>query len=461
MRSSSIGPGGRAESPRDIAETTEAGSAAPTTRQEPRAELRLADGIEPAPGIGRDLFDPTPGKPVPGTPLQGPGIFGSGGLSGILNAAMDHIATESLKNDPGFKALPQNVQDAMLEEVKKSPRPLAKTFQDYANNANFRGYSADVQATAVQQIGKHAKDPAATTALYRLLNTRGFEQLDNDDKSRLLRMVGGTNDFISKPERQALTTLMSSAAYTSATPTSKGQMLRDFLEKQESTPQLASPNAKTLPRQPYTTSAGTDAKDFEFRSGKAEGTTYDVKVGDQTVKVTMPKTPPAGSNLPSIDDVAKSIAALPPEARALVKEVVINPGQNPDDAFWAQKYNQPGFRSYMTAGEEGIVNIYPTTAAQSQSVLENSMVHETGHVLSQQRFGSSTDDARWDAWKKAGEKDAIIPSQYGKNSPGEDFAETLVIYMNVKGTPAEAELRALMPERFKLLDEMLGRRPGS
>jgi hypothetical protein len=378
----------------------------------------------------------------------------SGVLSG-LEVLLDHFAIEGLKADPAFKSLPQEVQDKMLAAAAASPRPLAKTFQDLANNANFRALAPSTQAIAVEQLGKHPRDTAATNTIYRLLNTRGFEQLNTDEKNRLLHLVGGNNNFISVPERQALATLTSSAAYTTADVTRKGQMLRDFLEKQAATPYLAAQNAGALPRAPYTVSEGKDTGEYGFRSGKAEGVTYDVKIGDQTIKVTLPKNPPAGSNLPSIDEIAKSLAALPPGSRAVVKEVVVNPGQNPDDAYWEKVYGTPGFRSYMTAGKEGVVNIYPTSSAQSQTVLENSMVHETGHALSKLKWGDDLNDPRWQPWKDAVAKDGIVPSRYGKNSLNEDFAETLVIYMNVKGTPAEAEMRALMPERFKLIDELL------
>jgi hypothetical protein len=49
----------------------------------------------------------------------------------------------------------------------------------------------------------------------------------------------------------------------------------------------------------------------------------------------------------------------------------------------------------------------------------------------------------------------VHPSKYAKNSPGEDFGEALQLYQQVKGTPQEAEIRKLMPERFKIIEELL------
>ena len=50
--------------------------------------------------------------------------------------------------------------------------------------------------------------------------------------------------------------------------------------------------------------------------------------------------------------------------------------------------------------------------------------------------------------------DKIVASKYAKSAPGEDFGETLQLYEQVRGTPQEAEIRALMPERFKIIDEI-------
>jgi hypothetical protein len=410
------------------------------------------DGFERSTQFRTDLFDLPLRRSKPGLP----GLDDDNGLHSGVNSLLDHFAVQGLKSDPGFKALPQEVQDKMLAAVKAAPRPLAKTFQDLANDPSFRALPASTQAIAVEQLAKHPRDAAATNTIRGLIGTPGFAALNTDEKDRLLRLVGGTNKFISVPERQALANLTASAAFVAANPAGQAQMLRDLLKNQAATPQLAAENGGALSRASYSVSAGTDVAEHGFRSGKAEGVTYDVKIGDQTVKVTMPKNPPAGSNLPSIDDVAKSLAALPPASLALVKEVVVNPGQNPDDAYWEKKYAMPGFRSYMTAGKEGIVNIYPTTSAQSQTILEMSMIHETGHVLSNSNWGDSLDDKRWQGWKDAVAKDGVVPSAYGKSSLKEDFAETLVIYMNVKGTPREAEMRALMPERFKIIDQLVG-----
>ena len=389
--------------------------------------------------------------------IQRPGLGGPEPEGGPFGAdrLQDYFAMKALRDDPAFAALPASVQERMLALAEKRPRPLAETFRQLAADPAFQALPAATQSAAVEQLGKHGQDAAATATLRQLIVSPGFAQLTPDEQDRLLRYVGGNNTFISQPARDAIDSLLKSADFSGADASSQGTKLREFLTKQAATPYLASSNGAAQPRAAYTTSEGTDVKDFAFNSGKADAVSYEVKIGEQTITVTLPKTAPAGTFIPSLDDVAKALAALPPESRAQVTSVVVEPAQNPKDAEWAMIYSTPGFRSYMTAGAAGIVTIYPTTTKQSQTFLEQSLIHETGHVLSKKNWGEKS-DARWNEWSQAVAKDGIYPSGYGKNSNDEDFAETLVIYLNVKGTPAEAEMRALMPERFKLLDRLLG-----
>jgi hypothetical protein len=57
------------------------------------------------------------------------------------------------------------------------------------------------------------------------------------------------------------------------------------------------------------------------------------------------------------------------------------------------------------------------------------------------------------------QSDQVAASTYGKSNTAEDFAEAYKLYFQVRGTPAEAELRQIMPERFALLDGLYGSTP--
>src|ERR1044071_6967500 len=114
-------------------------------------------------------------------------------------------------------------------------------------------------------------------------------------------------------------------------------------------------------RQPHTISQPTEIPDYGFRSGNAPALKYDVEINGQIISVHVPKNC-ANANIHSINEVANGSAALPQASRTLITRVDVEPQANPDDAFWAKEYNTPNFSSYMTAGADGIVRIYPTQA---------------------------------------------------------------------------------------------------
>ena len=168
----------------------------------------------------------------------------------------------------------------------------------------------------------------------------------------------------------------------------------------------------------------------------------------------VPKNVSHDGEVHTIHEVAAGLAALPESSLAAIKRVDVEPKRNPKDAFWARKYNEPDFRSYATAGAAGVVKIYPSWGKPSQTELDAALHHESGHIISQTRWGSNENDRRWNAWKQARKKDLGITSSYAASSVHEDFAETYLYYHQVKGTPQEAEARKWQGERFKIIDQI-------
>jgi len=208
-------------------------------------------------------------------------------------------------------------------------------------------------------------------------------------------------------------------------------------------------------RLPYKVGSPTEVANYAFASGNAPALKYQVEIGGKTIDVYYPKNvDPTIGKTHTIDQVAKGLAALPESSRNLITKVQVNPGKNPDDAYWATKYKDFA-GSYMTAGKEGTVNVYPTKTLQSQSYLDGTMIHETGHILSQQKWGTDYSGADWQKWTAAGTADGNQVSTYGNNSPGEDFSEALQQYMTYKGTKYEADARKLWPNRFAIIDNMV------
>jgi hypothetical protein len=298
-------------------------------------------------------------------------------------------------------------------------------------------------------------DPRFPT-LKRLRESAGFGALGTDEAIRFMTYVGGQNREISQGAFAAL----DAAIKAGTVDLTKVESLRKFFKAQAGALDVVPtpPGSLSSKRDTYTVGTATDVARYRFRSRRVDAKKSDVSVGSASpivVPVYRPKTPDAAAgDIPTVDAVAKGLAALPKSSLKLVKRVDIEPAQNPDDAHWARVYRRPGFRSYMTAGKDGVVNIYPTLTPMSQDYLEGTMVHETGHTLSGQKWGEES-SRKWKPWKDAMKSDVVVPSKYAKSSPGEDFAETLVVYFQTKGTPQEQEIRILMPARIKIIEDLL------
>lgn len=388
-----------------------------------------------------------------------------------LEAAKDDPAARkniaALVRSDGFEAASPADRKALLEAQGKDTKDpgFTRDLVGLARDPAFRALPEGTRGTVIGELGRHPTDPAARGTIRELATSPGFAGMPADEQEKLTRLVGGTNTQLSAPARAQLDALLGSDAYQKATPAEQTAQLQTFLEEQPGLIGVTNGYGTDFDaqRQPYEMTGPTDVDDHEFPSGKADALRYDVVIDGQTIPVYLPKDPDAAEGgLHSAEEVAKGLAALPAANRALIEEVSVDPHRNPADEYWAEKYGDPNFRSYMTAGAEGKVTIYPSghEGTASQSVLDSSLIHETGHVLSGREYGGD-DDARWDRWEAAMESDGVDASGYARNSKGEDFAETLTLYQTVRGTPQEAELRALMPERFALIDELLGVEPPS
>lgn len=371
-----------------------------------------------------------------------------------------------------FKGLPPRLaeleyRDALanyhsqIAELKKISREAKQT--NLEMTPEFQSLTPENQQLVRAQLAKNEGQPADVDTLVNLVKTEGFTKLAPDEQKKLLNYVGGTNNEISQPARQELNRLLNDPHVNKADPETFRKFMRDQPGLTSVVSGTTEPGEFDARRRPYTISGPEEVKDFEFHSGKADALKYEVEIDGRKIPVYMPKNPDPNQTYQTIDEVARGLAALPQASRDRINSVQVNPQRNPDDAYWEKEYGIPGFRSYMTAGADGNVSIYPGRA--SQEVLDTSLIHETGHIISGQELDGNfvtniwkklTGGTTWDDWEEAMKKDGFSASQYARSSPGEDFSETLALYMKVKGTPEEAEIRALMPERFKIIDKLLG-----
>ncbi len=206
-------------------------------------------------------------------------------------------------------------------------------------------------------------------------------------------------------------------------------------------------------RKPYQLGETYKGKHIFPGHGRIAATTQDVTIGGHQVDIIRASSvaPVKGSQLPTNQEVASALAAVPQKQLDMVHQVQLSPFHNPDDASWAKQYNIPGFQSEATAGADGIVSFYPVPTGDPMA-MDSTFVHETGHTFSKNLYGEDT--SKWNEWGAAMAADKRHPSQYGSNSRDEDFAESMVMYRASKGTPCEAEARKLYPHRYAVLDKI-------
>lgn len=150
------------------------------------------------------------------------------------------------------------------------------------------------------------------------------------------------------------------------------------------------------------------------------------------------------------DELLPQIANLPKKLRERIKEVRILDIYCPADEKWIEAY--PGFTHAYATAEEYIITFWRNNReALPEGRLQEILLHECGHLLDILYSGVSSRSK----WLKAIEEDTKIHglpvNEYAKNSPEEDFAESIMIYY----TYGSKALAKYYPNRHKILKELL------
>lgn len=312
-------------------------------------------------------------------------------------------------------------------------------------------------------------DAAASAQVAAVLESEGFGALTASEQQRLRALISGANAFISAPARKALDALVRQADFVTVSAPTQAEALRKVLRDEA---YLAGTVGYFWRGAPVGTAPELQAPVevpghlFIAKSATVEAVTLPAKrhglsLDGRTVPIFVAQQALAAGEVQRTPEaVGRALAALPRASRDLVKAVNLHAGQNPHDVHWEKTFATPGFRSVMTASAEGIIDLYPMPPpGEDEAQLVAGLVHETGHVLSRGTWGASQNDPRWFPWKAAAASDGISPSGYGRENWLEDFSEAFLLRELVRGAPEEPEVRAMMPARQALIEQLLENRP--
>lgn len=319
--------------------------------------------------------------------------------------------------------------------------------------------SAATSSILLTQAARHAAGSNARNTIMALGAEPALASLPEAEQQRLVRYVGGTNEHISAPGRDELIHLLSHPQFRAGGVGEQAAHLSGFLKEQRGTMDLAPSRniAANVSPAPFALGPPVNIPRHPFHSGAAPAVRVDMTVDGRVIPIFMPKDARAMVNLYTAQEVAQGLSRLPAATRALVPRIIQEPRNNPDDAFWGKKYGIEEFKSYMFTQDDHSIAVYPCPPRPSIEQMQQTLIHESGHLLSKSVYGGET-DPRWKEWTDAMATDGIFPSAYAKAAKEEDFAETLEVYHSLKGTPQFDELRAMMPSRFGIMDRLLAQK---
>lgn len=217
---------------------------------------------------------------------------------------------------------------------------------------------------------------------------------------------------------------------------------------------------------------------FAYKDAAGRAYLVEARTGE-TTEATLARAAQAQA---VVDGVLKSV----PEAhRGLIRGIQLVEGANPKDAHWAKEFNLPGFVSDATGGQGGL------TVWNGQVPKPTTVAHEFGHSFDPSHGGLAGAGSKSGSWMTVAGDDQIssaawagkfketrlnghvspihlgqkAPTAYGNNSVGEDFAESVRLWLKDRRegkvgydptTGNNLRFSDLFPERARRLDALFG-----
>ena len=220
----------------------------------------------------------------------------------------------------------------------------------------------------------------------------------------------------------------------------------------------------------FTNGAGQTETVAIASGGQADGKdVYVVTTGDSQLEVQIP---PNHDPAAVLGEVVDYYTQVPANLRPALEHVVIENGRNPQDEYWAEQYDRPGFTSAATGGG-GTITFWNGTGAINEDVFNHEAGHNIGSWIDENEARPSfldrtlgalglrslpSDDERLpNGWTDAIEADGAVFDDYALNSPSEDFAVHYEAYIEAQQESPEALARfqAGFPHRTRLIEQLI------
>lgn len=426
-----------------------------------------------ATGLGHGMTGGGPGKtkPVPSAGALKTQLTESGALRHLAPDERHALSTRLNASGDAGEAL-RGALGRTIETAQWSLRTSGEQAQSLRSFlGDTRSWPTSGEAAPGTQYAGSRPELLPRDAIAKIKVLPGFAQLSATEQARFEGLMSGERNPLSREARRQVETL--AYGLEPDAPRVQAQGLRRFLKEGPHVPgNMDSIDVVQTQRFQPKFGAARSHSDFTFRGATADATVQTVRINGHNVDIYAPATQPDLSkdapHLPSVQDIAAALAHLPPESLETVERVVINPVRNPDDGYWAENMERPGFRANATAGRDGNMTFYPMSSEMTPEALGDVARHEAGHFNSFDTLYENEDSVQsyipdwaygtvsdWEDWQEAASGDGTVASRYGAENQDEDYAETYALYMGTRGTPLHAEYRQVFPNRFELLDGLV------
>ncbi len=197
--------------------------------------------------------------------------------------------------------------------------------------------------------------------------------------------------------------------------------------------------------------------DFPFSTGPAPARAEAINLPyTPTIQAYFPAEVEEAQRTRLLGFLSQHLVMLPPAHRALLHQVVFDPGGYPRAQAAAARFKTAKFTATAIALPQSIV-FYRNPPSPDWTVTRGVVFHEMGHVLAMAKFGASAPPA---AWTEAARSDGMFFTQYSRNAFNttgtlvEDFADAYANFVGARYFGGEdlTAFQATYPARYRLLE---------